>query len=106
MVQDKTATSVLQLAGELINAAVGGMVELEVLQLAAQVEGLSDVYREKATRVIEALRGSSSKELIHEATTITYSKQPAQAGATATLPQKSGETTAAWGETQFSSGVI
>jgi Ca-activated chloride channel family protein len=106
LVQDKTATLAFQLAGELINAAKGGRVELEVLQLAAQEEGLPEVYRGKATRVIEALRGGSSKELIHEATTITYSKQPAQAGGTAALPQKSGETKAARGEPQLNPGGI
>jgi hypothetical protein len=106
LVQDKTATLVFQLAGELINAAEGGRVELEVLQLAAQEEGLPEVYRGKATRVIEALRGGNSKELIHEATTITYSKQPAHAGGTAALPQKSGETTAARGEPQLNPGGI
>jgi hypothetical protein len=97
LVQDKTATLAFQLAGELINAVEGGRVELEVLQLVEQVEGLPEVYRGKATRVIEALRGGSSKELIHEATTITYSKQPAQAGGTAAHPQTAGETTAARG---------
>jgi hypothetical protein len=81
-------------------------VELEVLQLAAQEEGLPEVHREKATRILEALRGGSSKELIHEATTITYSKQPAQAGATAVLPQTAGETTAAGGEPQLSPSGI
>jgi len=106
LVQDKTATLAFQLAGELINAAVGGRVELEVLQLAAQEDGLPEVYRAKATRVIEALRSGSSKELIHEATTITYSKQQAQAGGTAAHPQTAGETTAARGELQLNPGGI
>ena len=106
LVQDNTATLAFQLAGELINAAVGGRVELEVLQLAAEEEGLPEVYRGKATRVIEALRGGSSKELIHEATTITYSKLPAQAGGTAVPPQTAGETTAARGEPQLDPGGI
>jgi len=104
LVQDKTAMLAFQLAGELINAAEGGRVELEVLQTAAQEEGLPEVYREKATRVIEALRSGSSKELIHEATTITYSKQQAQAGGTAALPQTAGETATARGEAQLSPG--
>ncbi|KUO80431.1 MAG: hypothetical protein AT707_03960 [Pyrobaculum sp. JCHS_4] len=104
LVQDKTAMLAFQLAGELINAAEGGRVELEVLQTAAQEEGLPEVYREKAARVIEALRSGSSKELIHEATTITYSKQQAQAGGTAALPQIAGETATARGEAQLSPG--
>jgi hypothetical protein len=105
LARDKTATLAFQLAGELINAAEGGRVELEVLQLAAQ-GGLPEFYREKATRILEALWSGSSKEPIHEATTITYSKQQAQAGGTAAHPQTAGETTAARGETQLSPGGI
>ncbi len=90
--QDKTATLAFQLAGELVKAAEGGEVELEALHTAALERGLPEVYREKATRVLEMWQSGRSKELVHEATTITYSLPAAQASGTAVFSHSAGET--------------
>jgi hypothetical protein len=69
---DRTATLAFQLAGELQKAVEGGVIQVEVLQAVSEEEGVPDLYREKAKRVLEKLQAGESKELAHEATTMTY----------------------------------
>ena len=69
---DRTATLAFQLAGELQKAVEGGVIQVVVLQAVSEEEGVPDLYREKAKRVLEKLQAGESKELAHEATTMTY----------------------------------
>jgi uncharacterized protein YegL/metal-sulfur cluster biosynthetic enzyme len=69
---DRTATLAFQLAGELQKAVEGGVIQVEVLQAVSEEEGVPDLYRDKAKRVLEKLQAGESKELAHEATTMTY----------------------------------
>jgi hypothetical protein len=48
------------------------VIQVEVLQAVSEEEGVPDLYREKARRVLEKLQAGESKELAHEATTMTY----------------------------------
>jgi uncharacterized protein YegL/metal-sulfur cluster biosynthetic enzyme len=69
---DRTATLAFQLAGELQKVAEGGVIQVVVLQAVSEEEGVPDLYREKARRVLEKLQAGDSKELVHEATTMIY----------------------------------
>jgi len=69
---DRTATLAFQLAGELQKAVEGGVIQVVVLQAVSEEEGVPDLYREKAKRVLEKLQAGESKELAHEATTMIY----------------------------------
>ncbi len=69
---DRTATLAFQLAGELQKAVEGGVIQVEVLQAVSEEEAVPDLYRKKAKRVLEKLQAGESKELAHEATTMTY----------------------------------
>ncbi|MCC6021196.1 MAG: VWA domain-containing protein [Thermoproteaceae archaeon] len=69
---DRTATLNFELAGELKKLVEGGVIQVEVLQAYSEEEGVPEHYREKARRVLEKLQTGESKELVHEATTITY----------------------------------
>lgn len=96
--EDRTATLTMQLAEELEKAAAGGVVRVEVLETVEKAEVLPGVYREKATRLKEAVQRGDQKEIIHESTTVIYplpgietsevTRPLEMAQATETLPQE------------------
>lgn len=84
---DKTATLTMQFAQQLEELASGGEVKIEVLRAFTETETLPQQWREKAQTIIEKVGKVDQKELMFEATTITYPIAQADAlGETITRP--------------------